>query len=133
MDKFKVVLIAKDNHEIPVWVGKKFADANIDFSFHDCFNREDLEKYASDADVLFLTSSRKDLVIEANMDIFKKAVYVIKCGSGTDNIDHRACIKKGILVAHTSNDPTEATSNHFIAMLFTAVQQTKAIEKVFKM
>lgn len=132
MDKFKVVLIANDNHEIPAWVGKKFADANINFSFHDCFNREDLEKYASDADVLFLTSSRKDLVIEENMDIFKKTVCVIKCGSGTDNIDHRACTKKGILVAHTPDDPTEATSDHFIAMLFTAVRQTARQDRLVR-
>jgi len=124
LDRFKVVLIANDNHEIPSWVGKKFTDANIDFSFHDCFNRKDLEKYANDADVLLLTSSRKDLVLEENMDIFKKAICIIKCGSGTDNIDHKACTKRGILVAHTPDDPTEPTSNHFIAMLFTAVRQT---------
>ena len=132
MDKFKVVLIANDDHEIPGWVEKKFAEANIDFSFHDCFNRKDLEKYASDADVLFLTSSRKDLVIEENMDIFKKAICVIKCGSGTDNISSAACTEKGILVAHTPDDPTDATSDHFIAMLFTAVRQTARQDRLVR-
>jgi len=123
-DKFKVAHIANDDHPIPDWVAKKFAEAGVDYSFHDCHTREDLEKYAVDADVLWLTSARGGLVIEENMDVFKKAGMAIKCGSGTDNIDHEACTKRGIIVAHTPEDPTEPTSDHFIAMLLTAVRRT---------
>jgi len=124
MKRFKVALIANDGHPIPEWVEKNFNQENIEFIYHDCHTREELKKYAEDADVLFLTSSRKNIVVEENMDIFKKAICAIKCGSGTDNIDAAACTKKGIIVANTPDVPTEPTSNHFIAMLFTAVRQT---------
>ena len=124
LEKMKVVLIANDGHPIPEWVSKKFADAGIDYSYHDCYNRQDLEQYASDADVLWFMSSRQGLVVEANMDIFKKAGMAIKCGSGTDNIDHAACTKRGIIVGHTPDDPTDSASDHTIAMLLTAVRQT---------
>jgi phosphoglycerate dehydrogenase-like enzyme len=69
-------------------------------------------------------SSRKGLVVEENMDIFEKAGAAIKCGSGTDNIDHAACTKRGIIVAHTPDDPTDPTSDHFIALLCTAIRRT---------
>src|SRR3990167_2976073 len=111
--RFKVVLIANDGHPIPDWVSKKFVEAGIDYAYHQCYSCEELKKYANDADVLWLMSSRKGLVIEENIDIFKKAGAVIKCGSGTDNIDHEACTKRGIIVAHTPEDPTEPTSDHF--------------------
>lgn len=132
MGKFKVVLIANDGHLIPDWVYKKFDEAGIEFIYKDCHSREDLEKAAKDADVLFLTSSRKGLVSEENMDIFEKAGCAIKCGSGTDNIDHDACTKRGIIVAHTPDDPTEPTSDHNIAMLFTAVRQTARQDRLVR-
>lgn len=120
---FKVVMIANDNHPIPDWVCAKFAQADIDYSYRQCFSREDLQNYAADADVLWLQSSRNGLITEENMDIFKRAGAVIKCGSGTDNIDHAACTKRGIIVAHTPEDATDSTSDHQIAMLFAVVRQ----------
>ena len=132
MYQLKVVLIANDNHPIPDCVGEKLKKAEIQYEYHQCYNRKDLELYAGDADVLWLMSSRKGLVIEENMDIFKKAGVVIKCGSGTDNIDHEACKKRGMIVAHTPDVPTEPTSDHFIAMLFTAVRQTARQDRLVR-
>ena len=123
MKNFKVVLIANDNHPIPSWVSSKLQEAGVDYIYHECYHRQDLYEYAVDADMLWLMSSRTGLVVEENMDLFKKVGAVLKCGSGTDNIDHNACTKRGIIVAHTPEDPTEPTSDHFIAMLFTAVRQ----------
>ena len=130
--KMKVVLIANDGHPIPEWVSEKFAAANIDYSYHDCFDRKDLEDYASDADILWLMSSREGLVVEANMDVFKKAGVAIKCGSGTDNIDHAACTRRGIIVAHTPDDPTDSASDHTIAMLLTCVRQTARQDRLVR-
>ncbi|MDO8685522.1 MAG: NAD(P)-dependent oxidoreductase [Clostridiales bacterium] len=132
MNRFKVVLVANDNHPIPDWVAEKFSKEGIQYEHHQCYNREDLEKYASDADVLWFMSSRRGLVVEENMDIFNKTGVMIKCGSGTDNIDHEACKKRGIIVAHTPDDPTEPTSDHFIAMLFTAVRQTARQDRLVR-
>jgi len=131
-EKFKVALIGNDDHPIPDWVGRKLADAGIEFTYRDCHTREDLEKCASDADVLWLTSSRRGLVCQQNMDVFKKAGAVIKCGSGTDNIDRDACTQRGIIVAHTPEDPTEPTSDHFIAMLLTAVRRTALQDRLVR-
>jgi D-3-phosphoglycerate dehydrogenase len=131
-EKMKVVLIANDGHPIPSWVPRKLAEANLDYSYHDCFDRHDLQKYASDADILWLMSSREGLVVEANMDIFPKVGMAIKCGSGTDNIDHAACTKRGIIVGHTPDDPTDPASDHTIAMLFTAVRQTARQDRLIR-
>ena len=131
MNGFKVVLISS-NHDIPDWVGKKFEEEKVEFVFHECQSREDLEKYAGDADVIWFMSGRKGLVAEENMDIFRKAGVVIKYGSGTDNIDHDACTKRGIIVAHTPDDPSEPTSDHAIAMLFTSVRQTASQDRLVR-
>lgn len=128
---FKVVLIANDD-PLPDWVRDKFVAAGIDFVYHQCYNRKDLEKCARDADVLWLQSARKGLVVEENMDIFEKAGAAIKCGSGTDNVDHEACTRRGIIVAHTPDDPTESTSDHTIAMLFTAARQTARQDRLVR-
>jgi D-3-phosphoglycerate dehydrogenase len=120
--EFTVVLIASD-HSVPGWVCKKYKEARIHFRHHECYTREDLQQHAWDAHVLWLMSSRKGLVVEENMDVFKKAGVAIKCGSGTDNIDHAACTKHGIIVAHTPEDPVEPASDHAIALLLSAIRQ----------
>jgi len=132
MKRFKVALVSTGGHPIPEWVYKRFEDEDIEFVAGDCETRDDLEKLAKDADVLFITSSKKGLICEENMDIFQKAGCAIKCGSGTDNIDAEACTKRGIIVAHTPDDPTEPTSDHFIAMLFTAIRQTARQDRMVR-
>ena len=67
-DRFKVVLIANDDHPIPDWVEERFAAAEINYVYHQCYDRRDLEEWASDADVLWLMSSRGGLVVEENME-----------------------------------------------------------------
>lgn len=129
---FKVVLIANDGHPVPEWVSEKFEEARIEYVDHQCCTREDLETCARDADVLWLMSSRKGLVAEENMDLFEKAGAAVKCGSGTDNIDHEACTRRGIIVAHTPEDPTESTSDHTIAMLFSAVRRTAQQDRLVR-
>ncbi len=131
-NKFKVVLIASDDHPIPDWLDNKFTKAGIDYTYHQCYDRRALEEYANDADVLWLMSSRRDLIVEKNMDIFKRTGAVIKCGSGTDNIEHEACTKRGIIVAHTPEDPTESASDHSIALLFTAIRQTARQDRLIR-
>ena len=91
-EKFVVSLISCV-HDVPEWVLKKYKEAGIEFRHHECRTREDLQKYAGDADVLWFMSSQKGLVCKENMDIFKKAGCAIKCGSGTDNIDHDGYVK----------------------------------------
>jgi len=130
-EKFVVSLISCV-HDVPEWVYEKYKEAGIEFRYHECDTREDLQKYAGDADVLWFMSSRKGLVSKENMDIFKKAGAAVKCGSGTDNIDHDACTKAGIIIAHTPEDPVDPTSDHAIALLFTAVRQTARQDRLIR-
>ncbi len=127
----KVVLIASDHH-VPEWVARKFEEAKVNFIHHECHNRQDLEECAGDADVLWFMSGREGLVVEVKMGIFKKAVMAIKCGSGTDNIDHEACTKRGIVVGHTPEDLVEPTSDHAVAMLFSIVRQTAQHDRLVR-
>ena len=123
-EKFKVVLVANDDHPIPDWVTTKFEAAEIDYEYHQCYGRDDLAAHAADADLVWLQSGRKGLIIEEHMDVFKNLKAVVRIGSGTDNIDREACNKRGILIAHTPEDVIEFASDHMIAMLFTAVRRT---------
>ena len=68
---FRVVLIANDDHPIPGWVRDRFAAAHIEYKYHQCYTRTDLEEQAADADLLWLQSGRQGLIVEEHMDIFK--------------------------------------------------------------
>ncbi len=44
MNKFKVALIANDDHQIPDRVYKRLDEEGIEFIYMDCHSRKDLEK-----------------------------------------------------------------------------------------
>ena len=130
--RFKVVLIANDDHPIGDWVSEKLAAAGVDYSYHQCYGRADLERYAADADAIWLHSSRSGLAVEENMDIFTRLVAVVRVGSGTDNVDHQACNKRGIVIAHSPDTVTGVTSDHAIAMLFAAARQVARQDRLVR-
>lgn len=130
--RLKVVLIANDDHPIPKWVNEKLTDLKMDYVYQQCYGREDLEQVASKAEILWFMSARHGLVTEENMDIFKNLRAVVRVGSGTDNVDHEACTKRGVVIAHTPEVVTEATSDHVIAMLFTAIRQTAGQDRLIR-
>lgn len=120
----RVVMIANDDHPVPEWVAQRLGAAGIAYGYRQCYTRADLAACASEAHVLWLNSSRRGLVTEEHMDLFPEVGAVLKVGSGTDNVDREACTRRGIIIAHTPDDPTESTSDHTVAMLLTAVRQT---------
>jgi phosphoglycerate dehydrogenase-like enzyme len=128
----KVVLVGSIIKPIPDWVARKLEDAGIEYLYQECHGREDLIRYASDADVLWFMCSRRGVVVEENMDIFAKLKAVVKCGSGTDNIDHAACTKRGIVIAHTPEDVTDAASDHSIAMLLSTARQVTRQDRLVR-
>ena len=40
-NRFRVVLIANDEHPIPDWLSRKFIEADIDYIYHQCYNRDE--------------------------------------------------------------------------------------------
>lgn len=48
---------------------------------------------------------------------------VIRSGIGLDNIDIPAATRRGILVAHTPDAPTESTAEHAVALLLAAAKR----------
>jgi D-3-phosphoglycerate dehydrogenase len=121
--QFRVVQIANDGLPLPDWVEPRFSAANVECTYHQCHNRDDLKSCVEGADMLWLMGGRRGLVIEENMDLFPDIGAVQRVGSGTDNIDHDACTKRGILVVHTPEDVTEVTSDHVITMLLSVVRR----------
>lgn len=121
--RFSVVQIANDGHPLPDWVEPKLSAANVECIYCQCYNYNDLKSCVRGADMLWMMSGRRGLVIEENMDLFPNVGAVLRAGSGTDNVDHDACNKRGILVVHNPEDMTEVTSDHVIAMLFAAVRR----------
>ncbi|MBI2843341.1 MAG: D-glycerate dehydrogenase [Armatimonadetes bacterium] len=129
---FKVVMIHNDDHPIPGWVDQKLKAAGIEWAYHQCENRADMERWASDADIIWTHGTKYGLVVEENMDVFRKLGAVIKPGSGTDHIDHEACTRRGIIVAHSPEVPTDPTSDQHIALLFSAVRQVTRQDRLVR-
>jgi D-3-phosphoglycerate dehydrogenase len=120
--RFKVVQVANDDHRVPDWVPKQLENAGIEFSVSICWNKEDLTRHASDADVVWLYSGRHLLKGES-LSVLKRCGAILRTGSGTDNVDVKLANEMGIIVVNTPQAVTDSGADHAISLLFALVRQ----------
>ena len=131
MTSLKTVLIAigedpkpgvhTSAQRFPKWVAHYLKDHGIDNEYCPCYTREDLEKYASDADVVWMFSGSRILTAE-NIAVLERCGAILKVGSGVDNIDVEAATRLGIIVANTPEAVVGPVAEHTIALLLAAVR-----------
>ena len=127
----KAVLVANDDHPVPDWMETKLAQEGIEFKLAICWTKEDLARYAGDADMVMLFSGRYLLTAE-NIEVLGSCGAIIRTGSGTDNVDVEAATRKGILVVNTPDVPTEPTADHTISLLFSVARQISLQDRLVR-
>jgi D-3-phosphoglycerate dehydrogenase len=106
---------------LPDWVAKRLTDAGIDFAVHICEDKDDVSRYASDADLAWVFGGGKVLYGE-NLDALQKCGAILRSGSGTDNVDVKRATELGILVVNTPQAVADQVADHAISLLFSLVR-----------
>lgn len=116
MAQFKVVQVADSGFVAPAWVFTQLADAGIDFSVKYCESRQDLERYAGDADVAWVFGGSRVLRGD-NLLALKRCGAILRSGSGTDNIDTTRATELGIIVSNTPDAVAPSVADQTVALL----------------
>jgi D-3-phosphoglycerate dehydrogenase len=120
MKPFKVVLVANDAL-LPDWVPQRLTSAGIDFAVHICKTRDDLDRYAGDADLAWVFGGGRVLFGD-NLDALIKCGAILRSGSGTDNVDVKRATELGIFVVNTPQAVADQVADHTISLLFSLVR-----------
>ncbi len=120
MTRFKVVMVAIDG-TLPDWVAPRLKDAGIDFAVHVCHNKDDLNRYARDADLAWVFGGGRVLFGD-NLTALEKCGAILRSGSGTDNVDVKTATELGILVVNTPQAVADQVADHAISLLFSLVR-----------
>ena len=131
MTAFKVALVALDGHEVPKSVYEQFERAGVQLVVKSCSTRQELAKYAGDADVVWLFGGGHVVTAE-NLAVLPRCGAIIRTGSGTDNVPVDAATRLGIVVANTPDALTDAVSDHTIALLFAVVRQVAVQDRAVR-
>src|SRR5438874_1618611 len=101
MASFEVVLVdsSATATAVPDWVLKTFAAEGIGFLVRPCESRGDLERYASQADVVWVWGSR--VITAGHLEVLPRCGAIMRSGSGTDNLPLEKATEHGIVVANT--------------------------------
>lgn len=122
---FRVALVSVDADGVPEWVFEKIRAAGIEIAIETCDNKEDLERVASYADVVWLFGGGL-LFSEQNrqnFDAIPQCGAIIRSGSGTDNVAIGEATTRGIMVCNTPAATAEEVSDHAIGLYFALVRQ----------
>ncbi len=123
MDKCRVVLVIPGPFVLPAWVPMRLADAGIDFVARECRTKDELQHCAQDANIVWSAGGRRGLLEGENLRVLSKCVFILRSGSGTDNVDLPTATSLGIVVGNTPDAVTEPLADHTISLLFSLVRR----------
>lgn len=127
MSPFKLVLMDRDQSDVPAWVPEALASAGLEFSARRCTTTAELLQQAADADIVWNWGSY--LITPESLADLPRCVAIIRTGSGTDNVPVSAATERGIVVANTPEAHNDAVSNHAIGLLFAVMRNVVVLDR----
>jgi D-3-phosphoglycerate dehydrogenase len=134
-DRFKVTLVSNDAPDLPDWVPAELAEHAIEFVYHECITREDVEEHAADADIVWLLGGAGEsgaCLWRGNMQALKKCGAIVRAGSGTDNIPVQEATEMGIIVSNTPHSVAGQVADHTIGLIFSVIRQTVVQDRLVR-
>ena len=122
MTKFKVSLVALENHDVPKWVYNEMSKNKISFLVNECTTKSELTTNAFDADVVWLFGGSK-ILKKINLSLLKNCGAILRTGSGTDNLNVDEATRLGIIVANTPEAISHNVAEHTIGLLLAIVRK----------
>lgn len=127
----KVALVDTDRQPVPDWVRESIGREGIELVVHDCATRDELAKYAGDADVVWLFGGSRVLQ-GGNLAAAARCRAVLRTGSGTDNVPIDEATRRQIVVANTPAAISDAVSDHLIALLFAVTRRVAEFDRAIR-
>jgi D-3-phosphoglycerate dehydrogenase / 2-oxoglutarate reductase len=124
----KVALVDLDGKIVPAWVPESLSRAGIQLVVGDSKTRDDLARYAGDAEVIWLLGGSR-ILQNGNLGAVPRCWAIVRTGSGTDNVPLEEATRQGIVVANTPGAFSDAVSDHVIALLFAAMRRITALDR----
>lgn len=131
MAKLNVVLVSNDVGAMPPWVPEQLAAAGVSLVENLCQTPEETTHVAADADVIWVMSGAKVVTTE-NLPALTKCRFLLRTGSGTDNVPVADAVKRGIVVGNTPEAIVLAVAEHTIGMLFAVTRQIAVHDRLVR-
>ncbi|MFO1019463.1 MAG: NAD(P)-dependent oxidoreductase [Planctomycetales bacterium] len=122
MTNLKVVLVSNDVGPMPDWVPEQLSAAGVSLEENLCQSPGETTRAAADAEIIWVMSGAK-VVTTDNLPDLKKCRFLLRTGSGTDNVPVAEAVKRGIVVGNTPEAIVLAVAEHAIGMLFAVTRQ----------
>jgi D-3-phosphoglycerate dehydrogenase len=131
MPSFKVVLVASDLAPTPEWVGERLTEHGIDFVERLCAMPADVAAAAADADVIWLMGG-SPVVTADILPQLPRCRFILRTGTGTDNIPVAAATRHGILVANTPEATMHQVAEHALGLLLAVVRRIAVQDRLVR-
>jgi len=131
MECLKAALVSIHIAVIPDGLKESLKKKNVDLVIHNCKDEEELLRYASDAQLVWVNSGSHILSAKV-LENLPNCVGIIRTGSGTDNVPVKAATRLGIIVVNTPYILAEFVSDHAIGLLLAAVRKISSHDRAIR-
>ncbi len=127
-DPCRVVLITKNEADLPPWVAPAAAAAGLVLTVRRCETREELLQHAGEAAVIWTVGANTCLTAEV-LPLLPKCRALMRSGSGLDDLPVEAARERGMVVANTPEAIAETVAEHTVALILGLVRQVARFDR----
>ena len=102
------------------WMKSQLAKLGAEFEIAHSVTPEQLERKASDADIIVVGDS---VLTRESLAVVPKCWAVISVGSGVEKVDVPAATERRVVVVNTPQGVTDTVSDHVITMMFAIMRR----------
>ncbi|WP_428936765.1 2-hydroxyacid dehydrogenase [Fontivita pretiosa] len=118
----KVALVSNSAPVLPAWVGAELESAGARFVARECTTADELRQTAADAQIVWVFGGGT-ICDEKNVRLLAQCRFLLRSGTGTDNVAVEEATKLGITVGNTPVAAAATVADHAAALLLALVRQ----------
>lgn len=124
----RIAMISQAEEEIPVWAVRAVREAGLQLSCRKCQSTVELEEFAADADILWMTGANPCLT-PAVLAALPQCRALFRSGSGMDSLPCAKARELGIRLYNTPESISESVAEHACAMLLASIRRIPQFDR----
>jgi D-3-phosphoglycerate dehydrogenase / 2-oxoglutarate reductase len=132
MGNLNIALVSIDGPGLPEWVTQKLNAAGASLISRECENADALRETATDADAVWIFGGSK-IVNSQNIHLLPaRCRFILRSGSGTDNVAVDEATRLGITVGNTPLACAHIVADHAAALLLALARQIPMQDQIMR-
>jgi D-3-phosphoglycerate dehydrogenase len=123
-----ICLTSYDDTAVPDWVPARLTEHDCDLKIQQRTASDDVASIAAGSDVVWVFGGGNEITHDV-LPRLANCRFILRTGTGTDNVPVNAASQRGIIVANTPEASTDTVAEHTLSLLLAVLRRISALDR----